>query len=253
MSLNRKKKRGTFSLSKVSLMLFTLLLLGFVLSGCEEDDAALQEDGIQQGQDNQLFESQIRALQMLVSAMDGSRTISRITQTDAEYTLLLSDGTSVEIKNGKVGESVPGIGISLDGDVYYWSRGTGAKRWLTDNSGNKMPVSDKNGLTPKINQKEGYWYVSVDNGISWEKLGEVATSETGGSSLFESITQNGDQVFITLKDGTKFQVPMTGGLKIQLSTMKVIIKAGVELKVTYELLNVEGNARVEILDRKSVV
>lgn len=248
MSLNRKKKRGTFSLSKVSLMLFTLLLLGFALSGCEEDDAALQEDGIQQGQDNQLFESQIRVLQMLVSAMDGSRTISKITQTDAEYTLIFNDGTSVEIKNGKEGESVPGIGISLDGDVYYWSKGKGTKRWLTDNSGNKIPVSDKNELIPRLNQKEGYWYVSVDNGISWEKLGEVATSETGGSSLFESITQNGELIFITLNDGTKFQVPMTGGLKIQLSTMKVIIKAGVELKVAYELLNVEGNARVEILE-----
>lgn len=254
MSLKRRKKREILFLSKILFILFTLLLFGFALSGCSEDDAALQEEagGAQQGQDNQLFESQIRALQMLVGAMDGSRTISKITQTDAGNTILFNDGTSVEIKNGKEGESVPGIGISLEGDVYYWSRGTETKRWLTDISGNKILVSNNSGLIPKIKQKDGYWYVSVDSGTSWEKLGEVATSETGGSSFFESITQNDGQVSVTLKDGTKFQVPMTEGLKIQLSDMKVVIKAGVELKVTYELLNAEGNTRVEILESELV-
>lgn len=250
MSLDRKKEKGILFSSKILSTFFILLLFGFTLSGCDENDVELLEEagGTQQGQDNQLFESQILALQTLVGAIDGSKTISKITQTNAEYTIVFNDGTSVEVKNGKEGESVPEVGISLDGNIYYWSRGTGTKRWLTDVSGNKIPVSNKNGLTPKINQKEGYWYASVDNGVSWERLGEVATSETGGSSFFESITQNGDQVSVTLKDGTKFQVPMTEGLKIQLSTTKVVIKAGVELKVAYELLNVEGSTKVEILE-----
>lgn len=252
MSLDRKKRKESYFHRSFYLGSLILLLFGFTftLSGCEENEGEVLEEagGTQQGQDNQLFESQILALQTLVGAIDGSRSISKITQTNTEYTITFNDGTSLEVKNGKEGESVPEIGVSLDGNVYYWSRGAGTNKWLTDISGNKIPVADKNGLTPKINQKDGYWYVSVDNGISWERLSEVATSETGGSSFFESITQNGDQVSITLKDGTKFQVPTTEGLKIQLSTTKVVIKAGVELKVTYELLNVEGSTTVEILE-----
>lgn len=250
MSLNRQKKWGIL-LSKISLMMFTVFLFGLTLSGCDENEKEVLKEagGTQQGQDNQLFESQIFALQTLVGAIDGSRTVSTITQTVSEYTIVFNDGTIAEIKNGKEGESVPQIGISLEGDAYYWSSRAGEyKKWLTDASGNRISVSNNNGLTPKINQKEGYWYVSVDNGISWERLGKVAASETSDSSFFESIIQNGNMITVTLKDGTTFLVPMTEGLKINLFTDKVVIKAGVEVTVNYELLNVRGNVQVEILE-----
>lgn len=250
MNFDRQRKKGIIFPSRMLLMLFTLLLCGNTLSGCDENDEELKKEAgiVEQEQDNRLFESQILAMQTLVGAIDGSRAISKITQTNAEYTIFFNDGTTIDVKNGKEGESVPEIGISMENNTYYWSRGTTSKRWLTDNSGNKIPVVDNHGLSPKLNQKNGYWYVSVDNGNSWERLGEVATTETGGSSFFESLTQDGNQISVTLKDGTKFQVPMAEGLKIQLSETKVSIKADVELRVAYELFNMEGSTKVEILE-----
>ena len=89
------------------------------------------------------------------------------------------------------------------------------------------------GVTPQLKIENGYWYVSYDNGSSWKQLGK-ATGEDGkdgqdgtngtngtdgkdgadgkdGDSFFKSVTEDENNVYITLTDGTTFTLPKTSG------------------------------------------
>ena len=74
------------------------------------------------------------------------------------------------------------------------------------------------GITPRLKIENDYWYVSYDNGKSWTQLGK-ATGEDGkdglngsdgvngedgrdGDSFFRSVTQDDENVYFTLADGT---------------------------------------------------
>lgn len=74
------------------------------------------------------------------------------------------------------------------------------------------------GVTPRLKIENDYWYVSYDNGKSWTQLGK-ATGEDGkdglngsdgvngedgrdGDSFFRSVTQDDENVYFTLADGT---------------------------------------------------
>ena len=130
------------------------------------------------------------------------------------YTITFAKSDSITIyhgKNGSNGEDgyTPVIGVEKDTDgIYYW---TIDGEWLTDDKGNKIKAqgidgkdgqsgtdgedgadgddgadgfdgmngqNGKDGITPKLKIENDYWYVSYDNGKSWEKL-DKATGEDG--------------------------------------------------------------------------
>lgn len=142
--------------------------------------------------------------------------------------------------DGKDGHT-PIIGVKQYSDgIYYW---TVDGEWLTDESGNKVKAigtdgSDgkdgsngndgadgingndgKDGVTPQLKIEGDYWYISYDNGSSWKQLGK-ATGENGndgangsdgkdGDSLFKNITEDENNVYFILTDGTTFTLPKT--------------------------------------------
>ncbi len=189
------------------------------------------------------------------------------------------DGANgVDGKDGKDGYT-PQIGVAKDSDnVYYW---TLDGEWLLDESGNKIKAvgtdgkdgqdgsngndgangtngedgkdgengaDGKDGITPQLEIRDGYWYISYDNGATWKELGK-ATGEDGkdgadgedgkdgadgangsdgqdgkdgadgkdgtngkdGDSLFESVTWDDEYAYFTLADGTIIKLPMQGG------------------------------------------
>ena len=105
-----------------------------------------------------------------------------------------------------------------------------------------------NGITPQLKIEEGYWLISYDNGATWTKLGK-ATGEDGaqgpqgeqgmqgpqgeqgndgaqgpqgeaginGDSFFQSVTQDENNVYIVLADGTEITIPK----KISLEDVKL--------------------------------
>ncbi len=170
-------------------------------------------------------------------------------------------------KDGKDGYT-PQIGVAKDSDnVYYW---TLDGEWLLDESGNKIKAvgtdgkdgedgadgangSDgedgkdgengadgkdgEDGITPQLEIREGYWWISYDNGATWKELGK-ATGEDGkdgadgedgkdgadgangsdgqdgkdgadGDSLFESVTWDEEYAYFTLSDGTVIKIPLS--------------------------------------------
>lgn len=170
------------------------------------------------------------------------------------YSITFTKSPSITIyhgQDGKDGENgadgkdgyTPQIGIRQDSDGhYYW---TLDGNWLLDNSGKKIKAEGKDGadgkdgqngtdgkdgkdgadgsdgrdgkdgITPQFKIENGDWYVSTDNGQTWENIGR-ATGENGtdgkdgsnGDSLFKSVdSSNPDYVIITLSDGSQIKIP----------------------------------------------
>ncbi len=162
--------------------------------------------------------------------------------------------------DGKDGYT-PTIGVAQDEDgAYYW---TLDGEWLLDENGNKIKAvgedgkdgangndgangengtngengeNGKDGITPQLEIRDGYWYISYDNGATWKQLGK-ATGEDGkdgadgedgkdgedgedgtngtdgqdgkdGDSLFQSVTWDEEYAYFTLADGTVIKIPL---------------------------------------------
>ena len=155
----------------------------------------------------------ITSLQTIVEALQNKDYITNIAPINEEgkvigYTMTFSKSGSVTIYNGTDGET-PSVGVKKDVDnLYYW---TLDGEWLLGNDGNKIKaegVDGNNGLsgiTPKLKVEDDYWCVSYDNGVNWTKL-DRATGEDG-DSMFSQITYDDDNVYFTLTDGTKLEIP----------------------------------------------
>ena len=64
------------------------------------------------------------------------------------------------------------------------------------------------GVTPKLEIREGYWWISYDNGTNWTQLGK-ATGEDGKDADSIKITQDENNVYFELEDGTIITIAKT--------------------------------------------
>jgi hypothetical protein len=110
-------------------------------------------------------------------------------------------------------------------------------------------VAGVDGITPQLKIENGKWYISYDKGASWEDVGQ-ATGDQGpqgeagqdGDSFFQSVTQDEENVYLTLADGTKFSVPKTPSAAAVLTLANTtgftatfngtVIRSSLDLKVT---------------------
>ena len=156
--------------------------------------------------------------------------------------------------DGKDGHT-PVIGVKKDANgIYYW---TLDGEWITDSEGNKIPTTGKDGedgedgedgkpgtpgqdgedgadgeqgqpgqdgedgITPLLKIEDDYWYISYDNGQSWQQLYK-AVGEDGkdgqngadgapgedGKSFFQSVDKtNPNYIILTLADGSQIKIP----------------------------------------------
>lgn len=177
-------------------------------------------------------------LQTLVTALESNDNIVSVSPlaTGDGYTFTFSSGKSIVIYSGVNGQDgtngkdgvdgkdgidgkdgvTPVISVMKDTDgVYYW---TVNGEWLLVN-GNKVKASAEDGedgtdgITPQFKIEDDYWYVSYDNGTSWEQL-EKASGSNGlnganGDSFFKGVSMADGYVQFTLNDenGTIIKVP----------------------------------------------
>ena len=177
----------------------------------------------------------IEALQTLVDALEKRDYITNISpiREDGEvigYTISFAYSDTITIYHGKDGKDgangadgkdgyTPQIGVMKDTDnIYYW---TLDGEWLLDAKGNKIQANGvngtngtngsngtngTNGVTPQLKIENDYWYVSYDNGATWEKLGK-ATGEDGESGIITKVEESETEVVFTLADGTTISIP----------------------------------------------
>ncbi len=173
----------------------------------------------------------ISSLQAVVNALQNNDSVTACTPLMEEgvqigYTITFAKSGSIVIYHGKDGVdgtngidgSTPVIGAKYHTDnTLYW---TIDGEWLLDEQGEMVRVHGQDGengqdaVAPQLKIENGCWHISYDNGASWAQLGK-ATGENGkdgtdgadGKSFFQSVTQDGDYVYLTLSTGEQIDVP----------------------------------------------
>ena len=167
----------------------------------------------------------LSALQTIVTALQNNDYITSVDPLTENgkvvgYTIKFAKSNPIVIYNGKDGAdgvdgNTPVIGVKKDTDgIYYWTLdgefivvdGQKIKAQGTDGN-NGADGSD--GVTPKLEIREGYWWISYDNGTNWTQLGK-ATGEDGKDADSIKITQDENNVYFELTDGTVITISKTG-------------------------------------------
>lgn len=142
-------------------------------------------------------------------------------------------------QDGKAGTDgqTPVIGVKQDVDgLWYWTlngewiKGTDDSKVIAqgvpgadgkdgtdgeDGTDGQDGIDGKDGadgVCPQLKIQDGFWYVSMDKGTTWEKAGQ-ATGDAG-DSMFEDIKVGEESVIFTLADGTEFSIPKSSAINI---------------------------------------
>lgn len=207
---------------------WSAMLLLCVMAACNDyDDSELRKsiddirervDALETAVDK--LNSDVSAMQTLVDKLNGKVYVSKVeTNADGSHTIYFTDNSKITITNGKDGEpgvAAPVIGIGKDTDgIYYWTLTSGGVTDWVLADGKKMPVTAE-AVAPKIKvDDKGFWVISYDKGVTWSHitddqdnpvsaLGKDAVSD----SFFREVTEDGQNVYFTLADGTVVTVAM---------------------------------------------
>lgn len=167
----------------------------------------------------------LSALQTIVTALQNNDYITSVDALTENgkvvgYTIKFAKSNPIVIYNGKDGAdgvdgNTPVIGVKKDTDgIYYWTLDgefiivDGQKIKAQGTDGNNG-VDGSDGVTPKLEIREGYWWISYDNGANWTQLGK-ATGEDGKDADSIKITQDENNVYFELADGTVITISKTG-------------------------------------------
>jgi hypothetical protein len=251
-------------------------------SGCTKsfDDSQFQNrlDAVQQTIDKvkadlDIYNTQISALQALAQANQAGASVKSVEEilengVVAGYKILLDNGNSLVVLNGKDGEDgehgtpgkdghvgtdgtdghSPKVGLVYQDGAYYW---TVDGEFLKDSKGNLVPatantneITAKNGVTPVVSLEGGKWYVTFGD----EKicLGEASATEDvlvadGVFADENAVVVEKGVVVVTLADGSKISVPMYQDYSITFS------KTGQEDVLAYTLTGFFENPQVNVI------
>ena len=172
----------------------------------------------------------LSALQTIVTALQNNDYITSVDPLTENgkvvgYTIKFAKSNPIVIYNGKDGAdgvngNTPVIGVKKDTDgIYYWTLDgefiveDGQKIKAQGTDGNNG-TDGADGVTPKLEIREGYWWISYDNGTNWTQLGK-ATGEDGKDADSIKITQDENNVYFELADGTVITMPQNNDTTTQ--------------------------------------
>ena len=247
-------------------LLAILTIVAISFSGCVYDDTALvgRVDSLE-GRVDALeklckeVNANISAMQTIVNALQSNDYVTSVTTITENgeaigYTITFAKSEPITIYHGKDGDT-PVVGVQQDSDgIYYWTLNG---EWLLDANGNKIEVQGvaegKNGITPQLKIENDYWYISYDNGSTWTILGKATgndgvngTNGKNGDSFFQSVTQDENNVYLTLADGTTITLAKRSELAIHfdLSSLNEVTPNS-EVKVNYAVNSSVGSVEIE--------
>lgn len=193
-----------------------------VITGCKYDDSELWNkvndiDGRLESVETQIKQvnNDIVSLKKIV---EGTFTIVKVESKDNGHVIVFSDGTNIEIKDGKNGSDAPVIGVKKDSDgKYYWTLTSGGNTEYLTSDGQKLPVT-ADSIVPVLSvDNDGYWIISYDGGATSQRIKSAEGNDVparvsgeGGSSLFRGVTVDGNIAYFELADGSVISVPLRG-------------------------------------------
>ena len=216
------------------LLIFTVLA---TLVGCGQyDDSELKSDINDLKSRMAALEKQCKnmnenltSLQAIVDAIQKQDGIVSVTDLpDGQgYSVKFVSGKVIYLYNGKNGTDgvTPKISVRKDSDgIYYWTvdgdwlivDGKKVRSVGLDGKDGQSGNDGKDAVTPQLKIEDDFWYISYDNGNSWNKLGK-ATGENGkdgqdGDGFFKSVTvEDGYAVFVMNdSEQTTLRIPIAG-------------------------------------------
>ena len=222
------------TMRKGILLIFTVLA---TLVGCGQyDDSELKSDINDLKSRMAALEKQCKnmnenltSLQAIVDAIrkqDGVVSVTDLPDGQG-YSVKFVSGKVIYLYNGKNGTDgvTPKISVRKDSDgIYYWTvdgdwlivDGKKVRAVGLDGKDGQSGNDGKDAVTPQLKIENGFWYISYDNGNSWNKLGK-ATGENGkdgqdGDGFFKSVTvEDGYAVFVMNdSEQTTLRIPIAG-------------------------------------------
>ena len=186
----------------------------------------------------------IVSLQTIVNAStegDYITSITPITKDGVEigYTIAFKNQKPITIYNGTNGTS-PTIGVTnVDGN-YYWTLNG---ELLLDENDNKIRVTGEKGAKPNLKIEDGNWYVSYDDGSSWNFVSNVkdGLGETG--TVFNEVTYDENFVYFTLADGTQIKIARQDAVAV--STKDGAILSEFSVSETKKVYFSQGNLQYQ--------
>ena len=241
------------ALSVVVLMLLLPSCSGYDDTGIRSDLAALESRVTTLETLCDKMNSNISALQAAVVALQNKEYVESINPLpdNQGYTFSFSSGRTVTVYNGKDGKNgtdgkdgengrdgvdgkdgvTPVIGVRQDTDgVWYWTL-NGDWLYVDDKKVKAVGVDGqdgtdgKDGVVPKLKIEEGMWYMSCDDGASWEQLGK-ATGDDGADAGIISVTEDNGYVHFGMSDGTVITIAKRMPLTISFDSEDVAITTG---------------------------
>lgn len=194
-----------------------------LLFACESyDDSAIWEKLENDARTERLqticnhMNTNVSSLRMIVSALkdgEAAENVIKIMEngSDAGYMISFADNKSMAVyhRTDLMEGYTPCIGVRPDAsDTYYWVLDG---NWMLDDIENKIPViadGQTAAQAPQIKLEEGYWYMSVDAGSTWEQLKQPVAGEESCSFFLNVDISDKTQVLFTLNDGTKLILPI---------------------------------------------
>lgn len=158
----------------------------------------------------------VASLNDIITSIQGGVSITSLTEQKegdvvTGYVIVFSDGHVGVIPVSDI--QIPTIGVAQDTDGnWYW---TWNGDWILFPDGSKVQ-SGKDGITPRLDSHDGWWWVSYDKGVTWTKLDE-APDAGSASSVFTNVNVSGTDIVFTLTDGSEIRVPRSPNIGIAFS------------------------------------
>lgn len=206
-----------------------------------------------------LLNTNVAALRDVLTALnekDFIKSVSAIEEDGAiiGYELDFQKAGIVKLYYGKDGADgkdgvdahKPLISVKQDTDgKWYW---TIDGQWCVDEEGNKVPAISNDDVTPVFKIEDDCWFMSVDNGKTWENLGPAVGVH--GDLMFSDVTYDDLYLYLTLEDGTVIKVPKVTDLGFTLGKVPSKIEPSSTFSVDYKITGGTGKAEISCIGEK---
>ena len=205
----------------ISIICITLLV---ALYSCDErDDLRSDIDNLKERVAN--LEASIEQMNSDISnyqqMVEGKILVVGYSKDEQDnYTIELSNGETVTIYSGKVDmNDMPLFSVNASGHWAYTINDMTTELLVNDKPVSAIPEAGTAGVTPKLKvDANGFWLVSIDNGSTWNKLGNNQIADgtqavANASSLFSNVTidETTGQITFTIRaDNSQVKVPIYG-------------------------------------------
>lgn len=154
--------------------------------------------------------TRIEALQGLIDAEAGKKSIVEYVEKPYGYDLIMSDGSTLSLMNGRNGKT-PNVSVKEMNGTLYW---TIDGELMRDAQGQPVRAKAEDGKMPQLQIVGDFWQISTDDGATWRYLLDEKGNRVRAKGLDAthtlSITET-DAAIIIVFGGKTFTISKVAG------------------------------------------